>query len=250
MESAGAYFQRLCDKLQRHSESIMIANARHVKDMPGHKAGENGGHRLAGLGIRGMIKPGLPAQARDAADVRVPPGAHGIREAQPGQENTPPKNLVPNGLRPTDVAGDLSLMAASAMPDAFLAGASPGFAARMAGGRTGAGPAILKEAPPGEPHTLVAGEVAMDRKAPEALGHAGLFVRPEIMEAAEPSLGEAPPFQALPGVSEVRPPQSSAGSGTTCQSSRMPRASAPGRACALATTIPPGSGRAAEPPKG
>jgi hypothetical protein len=59
-------------------------------------------------------------------------------------------------------------MAAGAMPDAFLAGASPGFAVRKAGKRTGAGPAILGEALPGEPHTLVAGEVAMERKAPEA----------------------------------------------------------------------------------
>jgi hypothetical protein len=93
--SGGPCFQRLWDKLSPHRENIIVAYAKRVKCLPGHKSGKNDGPWLAGLGIRGMIKPMPRADGRDAAEERVPPGPRGMREGQPGPERQAEQKACP-----------------------------------------------------------------------------------------------------------------------------------------------------------
>lgn len=71
MESTGVYWKPIYNVFEGHISNIWIVNARHIKNVPGHKTDKNDSEWICQLLMAGLLKPSFipPRQQRELRDL-------------------------------------------------------------------------------------------------------------------------------------------------------------------------------------
>jgi len=146
MESTGVYWKPVHAALEDHFE-VIVANAQHIKNVPGRKTDVKDCAWISDLTRHGLIAPGFvpPRDIRDLRDLSR--YRRKLKDTQAGERNRLIKVLETAGIKLAGVASDVFGVSGRAMIRALIEGnATPEAMARLARGKLRARQADLARA--------------------------------------------------------------------------------------------------------
>ena len=135
MESTGVYWKPVYDALEDHFE-LIVANARHIKNVPGRKTDVKDCEWESDLARHGLIRPGFvpPRPIRDLRELNR--FRRKVAQVQTGERNRLIKVLETAGIKLAGVASDVFGVSGRAMIRALIEGEdSPEAMAGLARGK-------------------------------------------------------------------------------------------------------------------
>ena len=121
MESTGVYWKPVYEMLEDHVE-VIVANAQHIKNVPGRKTDVKDCEWISDLARYGLIAPGFvpPRPIRELRELSR--YRRKLTQVQTGERNRLIKLLETAGIKLASVASDVFGVSGRAMIEALIAG--------------------------------------------------------------------------------------------------------------------------------